>query len=220
MALLAIVLIAGLVAVISCRKSDIRYAMIEIPGMSDARSVRIATNAALHEVVGRFDGIKNDTEIDLSRKVLLYHEGHRLVQPDYQQRIRARIAEVGYASKILAAGLNEPPKVKAMDGNGVYREVQMWPQRCTAVIYVPEMNSQTDANIVVDAIAFARLGRDDVRIEVDTEARRIVATYESMHISQKNIEHAIAYAGLDANRLSARLGQPDSVPNRWTPIKL
>ncbi len=220
MLLLAIVLVAGVHAAISCRKHDIRYAFIDVPGMTDAKSVRIATNAALHEVVGRFDGIKNDAEVDLSRKLVQYHEGPRLVNREYQRRILERIAEVGYASKVVSAGLNEPPKVKAKDADGNYHWVQMWPHRCTAIIYVPEMKSVTDANRVVDAIAYARLGRDDDRIDVNAESRTISITYESLNLSQRSIEHSIAYVGFDANQVRAKLGREDSVPNRWTPIKL
>jgi hypothetical protein len=218
--LLAIVLVAGVAAAISCRKHDIRYAIVEVPGMTDAKSVRIATNAALHEVVGRFDGIENDTEIDLSRNLILYHESQRLMSSAYRQRIRAKVAEVGYNAHVLGARLNPPRLVDVLNDNEEYIQVQMWPNRFTAVISVPNMKSQTDANIVIDAIAFARLGRDDPRIEVDAKSRKIVATYESLNLSQRNIEHAIAYAGFDANRIPARLGQVDSVPNRWTPIKL
>jgi len=98
--------------------------------------------------------------------------------------------------------------------------VQMWPGRFTAAIVVPEMVSNRDANRVVDAIAYARLGRDDRRIVADSSARTISATYESLLLAEQNIELAIAAAGYAANRVPADLGTPDSIPQGWSPVTL
>lgn len=215
MVLVVIAMVVGILATLSCRQSDIRTVRIDVPQMSDATAIRIVTNAALDEIFGRYDGIQNDYEIDLSKKLVLYHEGQRLLSPDYQRRIEARIAEVGFKCRVLNARLNPPAPVPTLDG-----PVQMWPNRFTATISVPDMGSNTDANIVVDAIAFARVGTDDPRISVNAPARRVVATYESLHLSLKNIEYAIACVGFDANDVSARLGNKDAIPHGWTPVNL
>ena len=206
---------AGWLAVVSCRQSDIRTAVIDVPQMSRDRSIRIVTNAALDEVIGRYDGKRNDYEIDLSNRTVLYHEGQRLLSPDYQRHIEARIREVGFDARVIRVGLTPPAPVPTHDG-----PVQMWPDRWTAVIEVREMASNTDANIVVDAIAYARLGREDPRIVVRPDSRQVVATYESLRLSEKNIECAIASAGFDANATPANLGAPDSLPHGWRRVKL
>ena len=213
--LCAALLGAGLLAAVSCRRSDMRTAVVDVPQMSDATSVRIVTNAALDEVVGQYDGIQNQYEVDLTKKLVLYHESQRLLSPEYQRQIEARISEVGFKARVLNARLNPPPPVPTIDG-----PVQMCPNRFTAVISVPDMISNTDANVVVDAIAFARLGGDDPRIVVSQEARRLAIRYESLHLSLKNIEYAVACVGFDANNVPARLGRDDSIPHGWTPTHL
>ena len=214
-ALTAITVAAAVLAAISCRRSDIRTAAVDVPDMSDARSIRIVTNAALAEVVGEYDGIQSAYEIDLSRKLVLYHESHRLLSPEYQRRIEGRIAEVGFAARVMGARHNPPPPVPTSDG-----PAQMWPGRFTAVISVRGMKTNTDANVIVDAIAYARVGRDDPRVTVRPGSRRIVATYESLCLSLENIEHAIACAGFDANTTLARLGAEDCLPHGWTQVRL
>jgi hypothetical protein len=209
------VLCAAVLTIVSCRRSDVRVATISVPQMSDAKSIRIVTNAALDEIVGKYDGIKNQYEVDLTKKQILYHESQRLFSPEYQRRIKARIAEVGYSSSFASVRHNPPPPVPTTKGL-----VQMWPDRITSVISVPNMTSITDANRVIDAIAYARLGADDSRISVDTHSRRLVVAYESLLLSRKNIEYAIAGVGFDANDVPARLGQSDALPDGWSLVQL
>ena len=97
---------------------------------------------------------------------------------------------------------------------------RLWPDRITAVIAVPEMRSNTDANIVVDAIAYARIGSDNPRVTADKESRRLLAVYESTSICLKYIEHAIACAGYAANDVLPNLGADDAIPHGWTPVAL
>lgn len=208
-------LLGGCILAAACRRSDVRTAVIDVPGMSDATSVRIVTNAALDEVVGQYDGIQNQYEVDLTRKLVLYHESRRLLSPEYQRRVEARILEVGFSARVLKVQLNPPPVVLTDDG-----PIQMWPDRFTAMISVPDMTSNTDANIVVDAIAFARIGGDDPRVAANEKARRLVVRYESLHLSLKSLEHAVACAGFEANNTPARLGRDDSIPDGWTHVQL
>ena len=210
-----VVLAVGVLAAISCRRSDVRSTVIEVPQMDDALSVRIVTNAALDEVVGQYDGTRNEAEVDLSKKTVLYHEGERLRSPDYRRRIEAKIAEIGYNARVTGVRHNPPPLVPTEDG-----PIQMWPARFTATISVPDMDTSTDANIIVDAIAYARLGNDHPRVAVDPSSRRVVATYESLLLSRKSIEQAIANVGFDANNTPAMLGKPDAIPHGWTPVSL
>lgn len=212
---IALVLVVGVLSALSCRRSDIRTLIIDVPQMADARDVRIVTNAALDEMVGRYDSIQNAYEVDLSKKLVLYHESPRLFAPEYQRRIEARIADVGFTARVTHCGLNPPTPVPTVDG-----PKQMWPNRITAVISVPDMKDSTDANIIVDAIAFARVGHDDPRIQIHSASRRLVLRYESLCLSLKNMEYAIAHAGFDANTTPARLGAKDSLPHGWTPVQL
>jgi hypothetical protein len=197
----------------SCRQSDLHTTVISVPGMSDALAVRIVTNAALDQVVGRYDGIQNETQIDLAKGVVLYHETARLADTAYQRKIEARTAEVGFPGRILAVGLNPPKPVPTVDG-----PKQMWPNRVTAVIHVPNMKTARDANIVVSAIAYARLGGDSPRVHADAASRSLRVTYQGLFLSLKNIEQAIACAGYAANNTPAMLGQPDSPPEGWLPV--
>jgi len=209
------VLGVAILAAISCRRSELRTVAIDVPQMGDARCIRIVTNAALDEVVGQYDGVPNDIEVDLSKRIVLYHESHRLLSSAYQRQIEARIQEVGLEANVLDVRLNPPSPVPTDDG-----PVQMWPDRFTAVIYVPAMTAHADVNIVADAIAYARIGRDDPRVSVDASSRRVWATYESLRLSPENIEHAIACVGFDANETPAYLGRSDPIPHGWTPVKL
>ena len=58
---LGVTLVArGLLATVLGRRSDTRTVTIDVPQMTDATSIRIVTNAALDEVIGKYDGIKKD----------------------------------------------------------------------------------------------------------------------------------------------------------------
>jgi hypothetical protein len=215
MALTVAGLAMGVAAAVSCRRIDPRVAVVEAPQMADERAIRIVTNAALDEVVAPYDGIEHDFEVDLSRKVVLYHEGPRLLSAAYQRRIEARIAEVGFPGRVAEVRPNPPAPTRTDRGI-----VQNWPNRHTAVLVVPGLRDNTDANVVVDAIAYARLGSDDPRVAIHRPTRRLVVSYDSMRLSLKSLEHAIACAGFDANDTPARLGRTDSPPHGWSPIRL
>ncbi len=89
----------------------------------------------------------------------------------------------------------------------------------TAVISVQELKTNTAANIVVDAIAFARVGRDDPLVVVKRKSRRIVVQeYEHSRVTPRNVEAAIACVGYKANDVPARFGESDSIPDNWIPI--
>jgi hypothetical protein len=205
----------GLLAAVSCRRSDLRVAIIDVPQMTGDRAIRIVTNATLDEIVGRYDGTQHGYEIDLSKKLILYHEGQRLCSREYQRRIEARLGEVGFEAHVVGVHFNPTPPVPTEQGL-----VQMWPNRYTAVLSIPALASNTDANRVVDAIAYARIGGDDPRISVRRDSREVVATYESLNLSLQNIEYAIACAGFTANDIPANLGANDALPHGWTPVKL
>ena len=199
----------------SCRRSDVKTVTIQVPEMNDSLSVRIVTNAALNEVVGQCDGTKHEYEVDLSKRIILYHESQRLTSTGYQRQIEDRIREIGLDAAVARVVPNPTPVSMTEKG-----PVQMWPGRFTAAIVVPDMMSNRDANRVVDAIAYARLGRDNPRVVADSSARTITATYESLLLAEQNIELAIAGVGYAANLVPANLGAPDSIPQGWSPVVL
>lgn len=213
--LFAIFLLVFLAATTSCRRSDMRTDRVAVPGMRDDRDVRIVTNAVLGATSELAQAIRNDCEIDVSKRLALYHEGPRLRLPQYRALLLARLNEVGYAkARILKVALNPPPLADTMDG-----PCQDWPDRHTAVILVPGMTDVTAANRVVDAIAFARVVSDDARIRIDRVARSLTVTHEGLWAARPNLEHAIACAGYSANAVPARLGGSDSVPDGWRPLQ-
>ena len=209
------VLCLGALGVVSCRMSDVKVASIDVPAMGDDRTVRIVTNAALDELAGCYSDIRHGLEIDVAKGLALYHESGRLSTRDYQQRIEARLREVGFEPRIRSVQLDPPPPYPDVKG-----PVQLWPDRHTAVIEIPAMKSRTAANVVANAIGFARVGADDPRIAVDRAARRLTVTYESLGLAPRSLEVAIACSGFAANGVPANLGAPDAVPHGWTPVSL
>ena len=204
--------VIGLLSTVSCHRQDTQTTTVHIPEMSTARDVRIVTNAALNEVVGVYTP-RNRCKVDLVKKRIIYSESPRLRTPDYLNRITFCIAEVGFPGKILRVQ-EDPPIVKDD------KIIAGWVGRHTAVISVPDMKTIQDANIVVDAIAYARIGGDHPSVSVDASARTLTATYPCIVTAEKNIEHAIACTGYRANLIPARLAQKDSVPQGWLPRSL
>jgi hypothetical protein len=201
------------VAALACRRSDLRSAVLSVPGMEDERAVRIVTNAVLDEAVGRYDGMTHAYEVDVGRGVVLYHESGRLTQPEYQRRIVECIQEVGYEARVLTVALNPPAPVPTRKG-----PFQMWPGRYTAVLHVPGLKTRRDANVVVNAISYARLGGDSPRIAVDRAGKAIRVTYEGLLVSPRSLETAVACAGFAANGTPALLGAPDALAHGWEPF--
>ncbi len=214
-ALMMAVLCVGVLATVSCSRSDIKTMTVNVPQMTTARDVRIVTNAALEEVVGIYERTPSTYEVDLSKKLVIYHESPRLLDPAYLNHIKSRLAEVGFGGDVISVQHDPLPTIRT--ANGLMR---MWPDRHTAVISVSDMATKTDANIVVDAIAYARLGADDPRVSTDADSRQVTAIYNALYLARKNVEQAIACVGFDANTVPARLGEKDSVPHGWKPVKL
>ncbi len=212
-ALMMVIVSLGVLATVSCNRSDIKTMTVKVPQMTTARDVRIVTNAALNEVVGIYERIPSTYEVDLSKKLVIYTETQRLRDSAYLNRIKSRMAEVGFKGHVQSVKYNPPVQL----ANGM---VEGWYGRHTAVISVPDMVTKTDANIVVDAITYARMGSDDPRVSTDAGRRRVTATYNALYLARKNVEQAIACVGCDADKVPARLGGKDSVPHGWKPIKL
>jgi len=203
-----------LVTTVSCRRSDVRTDEIVVPRMLSERDVRIVTNAVLDATSELSQAVRNDCEVDVSKRLVFYHEGPRLELPLYQALLLARLNEVGFAeARILKVALNPPPLADTVDG-----PYQDWADRHSAVIHVPGMSDVTAANRVVDALAYARLGRDDPRIQVDRMSRTLTVLYEGLRAARSNLEHAIACAGYAANDVPARLGGTDAAPDHWRPL--
>ena len=104
------------------------------------------------------------------------------------------------------------------DGQGGWRE--SWPTRHTAVIKLPEIKTNVAANIIVDAIGVAMSAEPRQKIVVDRYGKKLTVTYESMALSPKSIEAAIACGGHTASDILANHGRKDAVPNGWRPIRL
>lgn len=72
----------------------------------------------------------------------------------------------------------------------------------TMVIHVPEMKNEACVEIVLRAIhATSGVHRD--RTRVDRETRTVSVAYNSIQLSTKNIEFAVADAGFAANTIPA-----------------
>lgn len=197
------------------RRADARTVVVSVPEMAGERDVRIVTNAALDEIRGRYDGVLHEYRVDLERKVLLYHEGPRLLQPGYQREIEARIREIGQGARIVQVAANPHPPLHNTRGE----TMAWWTDRVTAVIALPDLGTRTDANRIVDAIARARTGDDPAHIVPDRGARTLTVTFDALKLAPVNLEHAIACSGYAANGSPARLGRSDALAHGWTPLQ-
>ncbi len=73
----------------------------------------------------------------------------------------------------------------------------------TIEIDVPAMRTADDRAKILQALN--GLEKDAVEhANLDIETQTITVTYNSMRLARKNIEHAIAAAGYDANEIKAR----------------
>lgn len=72
----------------------------------------------------------------------------------------------------------------------------------TVRIDVPEMHNEACAELVKKALSRVENVKY-AKTEVDLEKRRVIVTYESLKLSLKNVEFAIAKAGFDANDIPA-----------------
>ena len=71
-----------------------------------------------------------------------------------------------------------------------------------AVIHVPEMKNKACAEVILQALArVPSVQRQSVRL--DAQRRRVTLTYDSLNMSLKNVEFAIAEAGFTANEVPA-----------------
>lgn len=190
----------------ACFRSEIAELTIHVPRMESKRDARIVTNAAMEEVVGYLDGIRHEVEIDLENHRILYHESDQLLDPHYQAKIIGCLSEVGFAAEIVQAEFNPLAPIKLYNNT----ILNSWPDRFSSMISIPEMDSVTEANIAVDAIAYARIGGDDPRVFTDLARKEIRTVYDSVALSEKNVEEAIACTGYAANSIP-----PQSTPQGW-----
>lgn len=204
----------GLTAVLgaSCVRQPQRTVEIKVPGMQTERDVRIVTNAALNEVVGRAT-LQHGYDICAEKGTLFYYEGSRLLSREYQQHILRCLREIGYEARIVE--VRHWPATAMPTPRGW---LQAWPDRHAAAISIPAMKTGVDAHRVVGAIARARTGDDPLRVTPDPAAHTVRVTYDTNQLALKNLEGAIANAGYQANDTPARMGLPDSYPVGWTPI--
>jgi len=79
------------------------------------------------------------------------------------------------------------------------------------VISVPGMKNQACAQIITEAIA-RQQGVLRETMEVDYAKREVKFRYDSMQLAMKNIEHAVAEAGFQANEIPAYEKARENLP--------
>jgi hypothetical protein len=213
---LAVVVVAVFFA--SFEDSDLRTVTIDIPGLDDDRAERIMTNAALNETACEFAGPRHACEVDVPRRIVLYHEGPQLLRLDYLARIQQQLKDVGFCSRILSVQHNPDPPLEIAPG--IFVPGTEWLDRFTAVIEIAEMTTNTSANVALSAIGRARHAGGEDALETDRRARTMTVRYRSMLLCLSDIEHAIACAGFSANDTPANLGRDDAPPYHWRPVDL
>lgn len=195
-------------------RSDVRTGRFHVPELASERDIRIVTNAALEEILGRYDGVQHRYQVDLPRGLVVYHDPGLVTDAGFRDRVVSRIAEVGYAATFQQVARNPLPPARSQKGE----LFDIFPGRHTAVIAVKGMKSNVDANRVVCAISLARTGDAPQSIQLDRAARTFTITFNGRRVGLKNIQHAIAASGFAADDLAARCGQPDAEPHNWTPL--
>lgn len=183
-----------------CFRAEVSEVAIHLPQMESERDSRIVTNAALDEVVGSLGSLKHEYEFDLNNHVMIYHESQQLMSPQYRDLLLASLKAVGLDAEIETAAFNPLPALRVPDG-GIMNN---WPDRFSARISIPEMDTIQEANIVVDALAFVRNGGDDPRVVPDPDNRKLDIVYDNVVLSLKNIEEAIACTGYSANGVPSK----------------
>lgn len=190
----------------ACFRAETTEVSIHIPAMESDLDSRIATNAALDEVVGSLGSPKHEYEFDRNKHIVIYHEGRRLMTPLYQAQIVKSLKEVGFDARLEKAAFNPLPARRFSNGE----IINSWPDRFSVRISVPEMDTIQESNIVADALAFVRNGGDDPRVAPDPVQRRLNIVYDNVALSLKNIEEAIACTGYTANGVP-----PKNASNGW-----
>ena len=199
--------------IISCYRPDIFSVTIDVPEMSDDLAVRIITNAALNEIEKDFPTPGHEIEIDLGNTRLNYHEqGPRVMEAAYRERISACLRQVGYEPTFHHAGFNPTPIVHSKSG-----PFRREPNRWTLTMTIPGMKTVRDANVVVDAIGFARLGADVPQIKAFKDSRKLSVVYQAKNCALKNLEVGIASVGFAAN---GKRPHPATIPQGWWPVNL
>ena len=158
-------------------------------------------NAVQYELVER----QSDPNfaVDVKASTIAFAADGALKHPVVQKCVEDALAEVGFPSKIISA---DPTPTR------------QWMDRHTARISVPAMKDAAAANIAVAAIARAMRvvrGAKEENVTIDTAKGTVTVKYNSMSLSTKNLEHAIATAGLGTKNVPAKLGTSESVSTGW-----
>gem|GEM_PF-550088 len=87
----------------------------------------------------------------------------------------------------------------------------------TMIIHVPGMRNDACREIVVSAIMKFQ-GVDPISVRVDMKRRLVTVTYDSLVLSLKNIEFAVAEAGFQANDVPAKQEAANALPPECRPL--
>jgi hypothetical protein len=181
----------------ACRRRDVRTTVIEVPDLTDARAAQIALNAIGIELT-RTDA---NFTVDLKDHTMQHFSSSMVGYPPVQSNILAALHEVGLQAQILHA---KPAPIDA------------WRDRHAITLRLPELQNNRIANIAVGAVNRAMAGKDPDGVRADPAAHTVTIAYDTMVLRSKNLEHAIANAGLRTRAIPAQLEFPDALPHGWT----
>ncbi len=188
---IALVFVAG-----ACRRNDWRSITVDIPAMDNDVTEQIVKNAVANEFK------RNDAgyHADLRAGTLMYSGSAKLRSSDLQQKIVEALRTIDMKATIK--GLRR----EAAEGT---------PDRYTLTLEIEGLTNKVAANVAVAACARGLRGKDDPAVVIDRAARRATVRFNSAKLSIRNIEHAIANAGLRANDVPARLNDKDALKHGW-----
>jgi len=155
--------------------------------------------------------VRNAVELELKRDDQSFsanlktgvatHTGKAILgsQPVHD-RVKAAIKEIGFAVDGVVAK---------------HKPTNNWRDRHVLSVNVPAMKDKRTANMVIAAVAHAVRGKENKNIVIDLDARIVTVTFDSFKMSFKNLEHAIANSGFQANDVPANLEAGDALRHGW-----
>jgi hypothetical protein len=237
----AALVLGALMLAAACRRQDIREVTIHVPAMADDTTAQIVRNALENEL-NRAD---QQFSADPGKGQVSYTGGRPLHFAETHRRVENSLRAVGLSGKVLrvdyvpycpkcgAQALLVPqqggwmqctsPKPspecpRTLSATAVGQADagdQFWASRRVMHLSLTSLTNNATVNIAIAAIAHGVRGQDNPDIRIDPQARTATVAYESLNLSVKNLEHAIAASGLDANNVPALLKAPDALRHGW-----
>ena len=207
---------AALLVLAACFRADFAPMTLRVPALATARDLVLVTNAAQHELMGDLPDAQHFCEVDLARSLVMYHETPLLRDPAYVRRLMGALEQAGYPARVVSLQHVPTPPIRVASEP---QPVSTWPDRHLLVLEIPAMRAAVDANRVVDALAYGRLGRRPDGLIVDPAARTVSIAHQNRRSATPlNFAARIASAGYAVEGSAAMPAPASPVARGWWPL--